>query len=68
MMKEEDIMVYIKGRREPVIIQGAEYLGHTRPDGVETKHWHYYKDAEGKIYHFRKKWIQLVISYAPEQC
>ena len=63
---KEDVEIYLKGRKVPIVIHGAEYLGHTRPDGKETKHWHYYKDAEGKIYHIRKKWMQLVVSHEIE--
>ena len=37
------------------------YLGQCRPDGKETKNWHYYKDTNGKIYHFRKEHMVAVV-------
>lgn len=57
----EKLTIYIKNIKEPFIFNG-EYLGHERPDGKETNNWHYYKDDQGRIYHFRKEHIQFIIS------
>lgn len=57
----ENIKVYVRGREMPFSFVG-DYLGHTRPDGVLTKNWYYYRDDMGKVYHFRKEHIQVVIS------
>ena len=58
---KENIKIFLKGRKEPISFHG-EYIGHKRPDGKETKNWHYYKSSDGKWYHFRKTEIQLVVS------
>jgi len=57
----EEIEIFIKGHKAPFRFKG-EYLGHTRPDGKVTRNWHYYRDENGEVYHFRKTEIQLVIS------
>ena len=58
---KKNIYMYLVGRKEPVSFHG-KYLGHKRPNGKETKNWHYYESSDGKIYHFRKEHIQYVIS------
>jgi len=63
---KENIKVYLKDRKEPISFHGF-YRGHKRPDGKETKKWHFYEDSEGKWYHFRKEEIQLVISKEIQQ-
>ena len=56
----EDIEVYLRGRQSPIVIYGADYHGHTIPNGAKTKNWHYYVDKDGNEYHFRKTEIQYV--------
>ena len=56
----ENILILLKGRG-PILIEGAEYKGHTRPDGKLTENWHYYLDDRGRWYHFRNEEIQAVI-------
>ena len=57
----ELITIYLKHREKPIEFEG-EYKGHIRPDGKETKNWHYYLDNHGYWRHFRKTEIQAVIS------
>jgi len=38
------------------------YLGHTRPDGIKAKNWHYYRRENNKILHIPKDKILYVES------
>ena len=58
----EKITIYLVGRSHMPITFRGKYLGHKRPDGKETKNWHYYQDEDGSIHHFRKEQIQYVHS------
>jgi len=57
----EHIDVFLIGRNKPISFIGV-YLGHKRPDGKIAENWHYYKDRDGTIYHFRKERIDYIKS------